>query len=84
MLPLKWPKRFNAGCAGVPVAEVVATVSPCATSFAVAVSSSERCSCQPSWSTTQPEYIANRATSGIAVWIDSDGSAQPPERNSCV
>ena len=28
--------------------------------------------------------MANRGTSGIAVSIDSDGSAQPPERNSCV
>ena len=34
------------------------TVSPCATSRAVAVSSPERCICQLSWSSTQPEYIA--------------------------
>jgi hypothetical protein len=37
---------------------VVATVSPCATSRAVAVSSPERCICQLSWSSTQPEYMA--------------------------
>ena len=84
MLPLKWPKRFSAGSAGVPAAVVVATVSPCATSRAVAVRSPERCICQLSWSSTQPEYIANRGTSGIAVSIDIDGSVQPPERNSCV
>ena len=28
MLPLKCPKRFSAGCAGVPAEVVVATVSP--------------------------------------------------------
>ena len=78
MLPLKWPKRFSAGSAGVPAAVVVATVSPCATSRAVAVSSPERCICQLSWSSTQPEYIAKRGTSGIAVSIDIDGSVQPP------
>ena len=37
---------------------VVPTVSPCATSRAVAVSSPERCICQLIWSSTQPEYIA--------------------------
>ena len=63
---------------------VVATVSPCATSLAVAVSSPERCICQLSWSRTQPEYIAYRGTSGIAVSIDSDGSVKLPERNSWV
>ena len=50
----------------------------------MAVSSPERCSCQLSWSRTQPEYIANRGTSGIAVSIDSDGSTQLPDPNSCV
>ena len=55
---------------------VVPTVSPCATSFAVAVSSPERCICQLSWSSTQPEYIAKRGTSGIAVSIDNDGSVK--------
>ena len=55
---------------------MVATASPCATSFAVAVSSPERCICQLSWSRTQPEYMAKRGTSGIAVSIDSDGSVQ--------
>ena len=68
----------------MPAAEVVPTVSPCATSFAVAVSSPERCICQLSWSRTQPEYIAYRGTSGIAVSIDSDGSVRLPERNSWV
>ena len=81
---VKVAERFKAGSAGVPTAVVVATVSPCATSRAVAVSSPERCSCQLSWSSTQPEYIAKRGTSGIAVSIDSDGSVQLPERNSCV
>ena len=37
---------------------VVPTVSPCATSRAVAVRSPERCICQVIWSSTQPEYIA--------------------------
>jgi hypothetical protein len=84
MLPLKCPKRFSAGSGGVPAAVVVATASPCATSRAVAVRSPARCICQLSWSSTQPEYIAYRGTSGIAVSIDSDGSVQPPERNSWV
>ena len=77
-------KRLSAGCAGDPAAEVVETASPCATSFAAAVSSPERCICQLSWSRTQPEYIAKRGTSGISVSIDSDGSVQPPEWNSWV
>ena len=68
----------------MPAAVALATASPCATSRAVAVSSPECCICQLSWSRTQPEYIANRGTSGIAVSIDSDGSVQLPERNSCV
>ena len=42
----------------MPAPLVVATVSPCATSRAVAVSNPERCICQLSWSSTTPEYIA--------------------------
>ncbi len=79
MLPLKWPKRFSASSTGVPAAVVVPTVSPCATSRAVAVSSPERAICQLKWSSTQPEYMANRGTSGIAVSIAIDGSIQLPE-----
>jgi hypothetical protein len=56
--PLKCPKRFNSSAAGVPALVVVPTVSPCATSRAVAVRSPERCICQLIWSSTQPEYIA--------------------------
>ena len=56
--PLKWPKRFSSSAAGVPALVVVPTVSPCATSRAVAVSSPERCICQVIWSSTHPEYIA--------------------------
>jgi len=56
--PLKWPKRCRASSASVPAAEAVAMLSPCATRLAVAVSSPERCICQLSVSSTQPEYIA--------------------------
>jgi hypothetical protein len=51
-------------------ADAAATVSPCATRLAVAVSSPERCICQLSVSSTQPEYIAKRGTSGMPVSID--------------
>jgi hypothetical protein len=56
--PLKCPKRFSSSAAGVPALVVVPTVSPCATSRAVAVSRPDRCICQVIWSSTQPEYIA--------------------------
>jgi hypothetical protein len=56
--PLKWPKRLNSIAAGVPAPLVVPTVSPCATSRAVAVRSPAHCICQLSWSSTQPEYMA--------------------------
>ena len=82
--PLKWPKRFNSRAVGVPALVVVPTVSPCATSRAVAVNSPERCICQVIWSSTQPEYIAYRGTSGMPVSIDMLGSVQDPDWNSWV
>ena len=56
--PLKWPNRCSASEVGVPAAVAAATLSPCATSRAVAVSSPDRAICHESWSQTQPVYIA--------------------------
>ncbi len=55
--PLKCPNRCSASEVGVPAAVAAATLSPCATSRAVAVSSPDRAICQESWSQTQPVYI---------------------------
>lgn len=82
--PMKWPNRFSSSAAGVPAAVVVPTLSPCATSRAVAVSNPDRRICQLSWSSTQPECMAWRGTSGMPVSIDRPGSVHGSERNSPV
>ncbi len=58
---------------------LAATASPCATRLTVAVSRPERCICQPILSSTQPEYIAKRGTSGMPISTDMLGSVQLPE-----
>ena len=54
-LTIGWQLFFGFRLVYMPACVVVATESPCATIFAVAVSSPERCICQLSWSRTQPE-----------------------------
>ena len=78
MLPLKWPKREAPAAAGVPVEGRGRDRLALRHQLTVAVSRPERCICQGSWSSTQPEYIAKRGTSGTAVSIDSDGRVHFP------
>jgi len=82
--PLKWPKRCSVSAASEPATVLLATVSSCATRLAVAVSKPERCTCHASLSSTQPEYIAKRGTSGMPVSIDIDGRVQEPDWKVCV
>ena len=58
---------------------VAAIASPCAISRAVAVRRPDRFICHDNWSITQPAYIANRGTSGMATSMAMEGSVQFPD-----